>query len=225
MAKLVWDKVGERFYETGVDHGILYPTKNGQYQAGVAWNGLSSVSETPSGAETTPTYADNIKYFNMTSAEDFGGTIECFTYPDEWKTCNGEDEIDEGIVISQQARVPFGLCYRTRIGNDLQNDSLGYKLHIVYGCTASPSERTYSTVNDSPEPLTFSYEFSTTPVPVTGKRPTALLVIDSTKCDPSILEKIEEALYGKDPTTEGGTDGKDPKLLMPDEIISMIAAG
>ena len=200
--KLVWDKVGERYYETGVDHGVLYPINpsTNLYDNGVAWNGLVSVSENPSGAESNPQYADNIKYLDLMSAEEFGATIECFTTPPEWDICDGSLSPVEGMNVFQQARRTFGLCYRTKVGNDVTED-LGYKLHLVYGAKAQPSERAYNTVNDSPEALQFSYEITTTPVEVgTGYKPTAIVVIDSTKFvsdeAKAKLAALEQILYG-----------------------------
>lgn len=216
MPKIVWDKAGEHFYETGVDHGVLYPTNAGVYGKGVAWNGLTGVTESPSGAESTGQYADNIKYLNLISAEEFGATIEAFTYPPEFSVCDGSAEPTPGVMIGQQTRKPFGMSYRTLLGNDLQNTDYGYKLHIIYGATASPSERAYSTVNDSPEAITFSWEVTTTPVEVTGYKPTASLVIDSTKVAPANMATLENILYG----SETG----DPRLPMPDEVISIIGS-
>nr|DAU83853.1 MAG TPA: tail tube protein [Caudoviricetes sp.] len=220
MAKLVWDKTGEHLYETGVDHGVLYfPDQTGAYKNGVAWNGLISVSESPSGAEATGQYADNIKYLNLISAEEFGATIEAYTYPEEFEACNGNKELvdDSGVYVGQQSRSVFGFCYRTMIGNDTDGQDHGYKLHLVYGCQVSPSEKAYQTINDSPEALTFSWELSTTPVNVTGKKPTALLVIDSTKIDSTKLAKIEAKLYG-DETSAGAV------LPTPDEIAEILSA-
>lgn len=203
--KLIWDQTGERFYETGVDHGVLYPynTTNKSYDNGVAWNGLTSVSESPSGAESNAQYADNIKYLDLLSAEEFAATLECFTYPDEWELCDGSVSPVSGVNIHQQARTTFGLSYRTKIGNDVNSD-LGYKLHLVYGCKATPSERAYNTVNDSPEPITFSYSISTTPVNVTGYKATAIITIDSTKFTSTEararLTNLENKLYGTDGT-------------------------
>ena len=203
MSKIVWDAVGEHKYETGIDHGVLYPINpaNNQYDSGVAWNGLTSVSETPSGAESNPQYADNIKYLDLLSAETFGATIACFTYPKEWEECDGSVSPIEGVNVYQQARKTFGLSYRTKIGNDL-NPDLGYKLHLVYGAKATPSERAYNTVNESPEALNFSYTISTTPVEVPGYKPTALLTIDSTKYTSNEakarLAALEDILYGTD---------------------------
>lgn len=198
MAKLVWDEIGERFYETGVDHGVLYPQKDGAYPKGVAWNGLISVSESPSGAEDNPLYADNMKYLNIKSAEELGLTIECYTYPDEWAECDGSAELIPGVSLGQQSRNTFGLSYRTKIGNDTEGSDYGYKLHLVYGCSASPSEKSYQTVNDSPEAITFSYEISTTSIVVDGFKPISSITIDSKKIDPSILADLEKVLYGDD---------------------------
>lgn len=216
MSKIIWDKAGEHIYETGVDHGVLYPTLNGKYQSGVAWNGLTSVSESPSGAESTGQYADNIKYLNLISAEEFGATIEAFTYPDEFSVCDGSAEPVKGVMIGQQTRRPFGLCYRTLIGNDLAGTEYGYKLHLIYGATASPSERAYSTVNDSPEAITFSWEVTTTPVEVPGYKPTASLTVDSTKVAPANMAKLEDILYG--------TADAEPRLPMPQEVIDLIGS-
>lgn len=218
-AKIKWDAVGEHLFETGVKNGVLYrQNASGVYDEGYAWNGLISISESPSGAEATPLYADDIKYLNLMSAEDFGATIEAYTYPDAFAECDGSASIVEGVTIGQQARKPFGLCYRTTIGNDTDGNDHGYKLHIIYGCLASPSERSYSTINDSPEAITFSWEIKTTPVAVTGAKPTACLTIDSTKVDASKLSALEVILYGKDPTNEGAGDGVAPRLPLPDEI-------
>lgn len=220
MARLEWDKTGEHLYETGVDHGVLYfPDQTGAYKNGVAWNGLISVSESPSGAEATGQYADNIKYLNLISAEEFGATVEAYTYPEEFEACNGNKELvdNTGVYVGQQSRSVFGFCYRTMIGNDTNGQDHGYKLHLVYGCQVSPSEKAYQTINDSPEALTFSWELSTTPVNVTGKKPTALLVIDSTKIDSTKLTKIEAKLYG-DATSTGAV------LPTPDEIAEILNA-
>lgn len=217
MAELVWDQVGERVYETGVDHGVLYiPNAQGQYVNGYAWNGLVSVTESPSGAESTPQYADNIKYVNLKSAEEFGGTIEAFTYPDEFGQCDGTAEPEAGVFLGQQGRKTFGMSYRTKIGNDLNSDA-GYKLHLVYGADAAPSEKAYSTVNDSPEAITFSWEFTTTPVPVAGFKPTATLVIDSTKVTAANLTALEDQLYG--------TAGTEPTLPEPADVIALFSGG
>lgn len=224
--KLVWDKTSERYFETGVDRAVLYPfnTTSKAYDNGVAWNGVTGVTETPSGAEPTALYADNIKYLTLMSNEDLGGTITAYTYPDEWAECDGSAELDEGIMIGQQPRKTFGLCYRTRIGNDTEGDSHGYKLHLVYGCLASASERAYATVNDSPEAIEFSWEFTCTPVDVPDFKPTAIVTIDSTKVDADKLKSFEEILYGKDPTTTGGNDGVVPKLPLPSEVQSHFTA-
>lgn len=216
MPRIIWDKAGEHFYETGVDHGVLYPTLNGVYQTGVAWNGLTSVSESPSGAESTAQYADNIKYLNLISAEEFGATIEAFTYPPEFAVCDGSAEPVKGVMIGQQTRRPFGLCYRTLIGNDLAGTDYGYKLHLIYGATASPSERAYATVNDSPEAITFSWEVATTPVEVPGYKPTASLTIDSTQISATNMAKLEEILYG--------SADAEPRLPMPQEVIDLIGS-
>jgi hypothetical protein len=219
MAVLQWDQVGERLYETGVDHGVLYiPDSAGVYADGVAWNGLVTVTESPSGAEANPQYADNIKYLNLYSAEEFGGTIEAFTYPDEWNQFDGMEIASPGVVIGQQTRSVFGLSYRTRVGNDVEGDSHGYKLHLIYGATASPSEKAYSTINDSPEPITFSWEFTTVPVPAGGSlRPTALITVDSRLVNASDLGDLEDFLYG--------TAGSDPSLPAPSEVVTIFGAG
>lgn len=218
MAPLTWDDVGQRLYETGVDHGVLYqPDANGAYVDGVAWNGLTTVTETPSGAESNPQFADNIKYLNLLSAEEFGGTIEAFTYPDEFAQNDGTVAAQPGVSVGQQARRPFGLCYRSRLGNDVDGTDHGYKLHLVYGALASPSEKAYATINDSPEAIAFSWEFTTTPVAVTGLKPTALIVVDSTQVDPADLATLEGILYG--------TPGDDPRLPLPDEVIAVFGAG
>ena len=219
MAKLVWDKTGERLYETGVDRGVLYPlSAEGTYTPGVAWNGLTAVTESPSGAENTDLYADNIKYLSMRSAEIFGATVEAYTYPDEFAECDGSAQLVEGVTIGQQNRKVFGLCYRTLVGNDVDGQDHGYKLHLIYGATASPSERGYATVNDSPEAITFSWELATTPVNVTGFKPTASITIDSTKADPTCLAALEEILYGTDAGEEGTPAAVDPRLPLPDEV-------
>lgn len=226
MPKLVWDADSERFYETGVNHGVIYPKANdGTYPKGVAWNGLISVSENPSGAEATPLYADNIKYLNLRSAEDFGATIEAYTYPPEFAICDGTAEIAKGVNIGQQPRKPFGFVYTTILGNDTENEDHGYKLHLIYGAEAAPSEKGYQTINDNPEAITFSWEVSTTPINVPGFKPTASIVIDSTKVDKAKLAALEEVLYGKDPTTAEANDGAEPRLPLPDEIATMFAEG
>ena len=218
MSKIIWDNAGERTYETGVDHGVLYPIQEGGlYTKGVAWNGLTAVTESPSGAEATPLYADNIKYLNLLSAEDFGCTIEAYTYPDEFAECDGSAEIATGVYAGQQARKVFGLCYRTILGNDTDSNAHGYKLHLIYGCLASPSEKSYSTVNDSPEAITFSWEVKSTPVNVSGFKPTAVLTIDSTKVNAEKLANLEKVLYGSEST--------EAKLPTPDEVVAIVGAG
>lgn len=219
MSKLKWDQSGERLYETGVSNGVLYPLANGAYPEGVAWNGLTAVNENPSGAEATPLYADNIKYLNLMSAEEFGATIEAYMYPDEFGECNGETEFATGVSIGQQTRKLFGMSYQTKIGSD-QNNDLGYKIHLIYGALAAPSEKAYSTVNDSPEAITFSWEISTTPVKVEGFKPTATLVIDSTKVDADALTRLKNVLYGTDGSQ--GTEGTTARLPLPDEVLSII---
>jgi len=218
MAALTWDQVGERTYETGVDRGVLYfPDETGDYTDGVAWNGLTTVTESPSGAESSPQYADNIKYLNLVSAEQFGLTVEAFTYPDEFGAADGSAEPTPGVVLGQQGRKIFGLCYRTKKGNDLEGDSFGYKLHLVYGCQAAPSEKAYGTINDSPEAISFSWEVSTTPVPVTGFAPTALIVVDSTVVASADLTALETELYGG--------AASEPHLPTPDEVIALVTPG
>lgn len=219
MAKLVWDKTGDRLYETGVKNGVLYIPTAGVYSKGVAWNGLTAVTESPSGAEATALYADDIKYLSLMSTEEFGATIEAYTYPDEFAACDGSAELADGVMIGQQKRSTFGLCYKTIIGNDTEGNDHGYKLHIIYGAQAKPSERAYATINDSPEAITFSWEITTTPVNVTGAKPTASLVIDSTKADPSKLAALEDILYGKD-----GEPSNEPRLPLPDEIKTLMTA-
>ena len=216
MSKLVWDQTGERLYETGVKYGVLYVQEGAAYPKGVAWNGLTAVTESPSGAEATALYADDIKYLNLMSAEEFGATIEAYTYPDEFMACDGSASLSDGVYIGQQARKSFGLCYRTTIGNDVVNNDYGYKLHLIYGALASPSEKAYSTINDSPEAITFSWEVSTTPVNVTGHKPTACLTIDSTKVAPEKLAALEEILYGKEQA--------EPRLPLPDEVVQIMTA-
>jgi hypothetical protein len=215
MAVLTWDNVGERYYETGVDRGVLYIPTGGVYSMGYAWNGLVSVTESPSGAEPNAQYADNIKYLNLLSVEGFGGTIEAFTYPPEFAACDGTTIQNAGVVVGQQSRQVFGLSYRTRLGNDALGDDYGYKLHLVYGCLASPSEKAYSTINDSPEPITFSWEFSSTPVAVTGLKPTSVVTVDTTKITGGQLTTLTNALWG--------TAGTSPRLPLPDEVITMAA--
>lgn len=228
MSKIVWDKTGERLYETGVKNGVLYPMSltgenKGKYPKGVAWNGLTAVNESPSGAEEEPLYADDIKYGAPRSNEEFGGTIEAYTYPDEFGACDGSAEIASGVKVGQQKRNPFGFCYKTTVGNDVEGNDYGYKLHLVYGATANPSEKEFATINDSPEAVTFSWEFTTTPVEVPGHKPTAHIEIDSTKADSTKLAALEEILYGKDPTTTNGNDGVDARLPLPAEIITLMA--
>ena len=224
MSKIVWDKTGERYYETGVKNGVLYIPTDGVYSKGVAWNGLTAVTESPSGAEATALYADDIKYLNLYSAEEFGATIEAYTYPDEFAVCDGSAELTSGVTIGQQDRKTFGLSYRTTIGNDTDGNSYGYKLHLIYGCKASPSEKAYATINDSPEAITFSWEVTTTPVSVNGFKPTACITIDSTKADPTKLAALEEILYGKNGTGEPETGGVEPRMPLPDEIATLMAA-
>lgn len=226
MSKLVWDKTGERIYETGVKNGVLYiKGPDGTYSNGVAWNGLTAVTESPSGAEPTPLYADDIKYLNLMSTEEFSATVEAYTYPDEFAECDGSASLTNGVTIGQQTRKQFGMCYKTTVGNDVSGNEYGYKLHMIYGCLAAPSEKAYATINDSPEAITFSWEVSTTPVNVNNNKPTSTLTIDSTKVDKSKLAALEEILYGKDPTTDGGSDGVDPRLPLPDEIATLMKAG
>lgn len=218
MARLVWDNTGERLYETGVRNGVLYLRDDaGDYPTGVPWNGLTSVTESPSGAEATPLYADDIKYLSLMSAEDFGATVEAYTYPEEFMECDGSAAISKGVFIGQQSRRTFGLSYRTTIGNDVAGNDYGYKLHLIYGCLASPSDKAYQTINDSPEAITFSWEMTTTPTNVTGHKPTASLTIDSTKVDAEKLMQLEAILYG-DATTEA-------RLPLPDEIATLFPAG
>ena len=217
MSKLVWDATGERKYETGVRNGVLYVmAEGGTYPKGVAWSGLTAVTESPSGAEATALYADDTKYLNLISAEEFGATIEAYTYPDEFAECDGSATLAAGVTIGQQPRKTFGMSYRTVYGNDVDNESYGYKLHLIYGAVAAPSEKAYATINDSPEAITFSWEVKTTPVNVTGHKPTASLTIDSTKVDEAKLKKIEDILYG---AAEG-----EARLPLPDEIIQIIQA-
>lgn len=222
--KLVWDKTGEHYYETGVKNGVLYPmSASGTYPKGVAWNGLTAITESPSGAEATALYADDIKYLNLMSNEEFGATVEAYTYPDEFAECDGSASLTEGVYIGQQARKTFGLCYRTTLGNDSKGNDYGYKLHIIYGAMASPSEKAYSTINDSPDAITFSWELTTTPVAVANFKPTASLTIDSTKVDPQKLAALEEILYGKDGTGEDHSTGAiEPRLPLPDEIANLM---
>lgn len=217
MTKLTWDQTGERFYETGVKNGVLYvyDSVTKKYGKGVAWNGLTAVTESPSGAEASPLYADDIKYLNLMSAEEFGATIEAYTYPEEFAECDGSASLADGVYIGQQKRKTFGLCYRTVVGNDVDGNDLGYKLHIIYGALAAPSEKAYATINDSPEAITFSWEVTTTPVEVEGFKPTACVTIDSTKCDKTKLGQLEAKLYGSE--TEEAT------LPLPAEVATIMA--
>lgn len=225
--KLKWDQIGERYYQAGCDHGVLYLQKNGAYPKGVAWSGLTSVTENPSGAEENAIYADNMKYLSLLSAETYGATIECLTAPDEWDACNGESELAPGVKIGQQRRSAFGFSYRTKLGNDTDGDDYGYILHLVYGCKASPSDQAHETINESPDTTTFSYTITTTPVDVSGKgpdgkpyKPTASVTINSTKADPEKLAALEKILYGSN--GEGDTDtGTDARLPLPDELKEM----
>lgn len=217
MSRIIWDETGKRLYETGVEKGVLYPLQlGGMYSKGVAWNGLTGVTESPSGAEASPIYADNIKYLNLMSAEEFGATIEAYTYPDEFAVCDGSIELEVGVSIGQQNRKTFGLSYRTALGNDTEGTDHGYKLHLIYGGMAAPSEKGYTSINDSPEAITFSWEVTTTPVAVTGFKPTASLTIDSTKVDPAKLAALELVLYGN--------DGVDARLPLPNEIADIFKA-
>ncbi len=227
MAKLKWDQLGERKYKTGVDHGVLYPQQAGAYPKGVVWNGLTTVTKSPSGAEDNKLYADNMQYLNIKSAEILGLTIECYMYPDEFAQCNGESELADGVTLGQQRRNTFGFCYRNKIGNDTEGEDYGFELNLVYGCSATPSEQTNQTINDSPEASTFSYEISTTPVNVSGVgpdgkpyKPSASITIDSTKVDKTKLAELEKILYGSD--EDGGAEAR---LPLPDEIKTLFAAG
>lgn len=214
MSKLVWDQTGERLYETGVRNGVLYIPTDGVYSKGVAWNGLTAVTESPSGAEATPLYADDIKYLNLMSAEEFGATIEAYTYPEEFAECDGSASLADGVYIGQQVRKTFGLSYRTVVGNDTEGADYGYKLHLIYGALAAPSEKAYATINDSPEAITFSWEVTTTPVSVNGFKPTASITIDSTKADATKLAALEAILYG--------SDSEEARLPLPDEIATLM---
>ena len=215
MAVIKWDSTGERFFEMGVKKGVLYPIDNeGNYTKGVAWNGLTSVAETPDGAEATDLYADDIKYASFRSAEKFGGTVEAYMFPDEWYECDGSAELAPGVYLGQQTRKKFGMSYVTQIGNDVQGDGFGYKLHLVYGATASPSERTYESINDSPDAITFSWDFETTPVDVAGHKPTSLITINSLTADPTKLKTLEAILYG--------AESQEPRLPMPDEVYTLM---
>ena len=216
MTKLNWDVQGERYYETGVSKGVLYPFKEGKYSKGVAWNGLTAVTESPSGAEPTPLYADDIKYLNLLSNEEFAATVEAYTYPDEFAECDGSAEIAVGVSAGQQKRIPFGMSYVTKIGNDTDGQDHGYKIHLIYGALAAPTQKSYATVNDNPEAITFSWELSTTPVEVPNLKPTACITIDSTKVEPAKLKKIEDKLYG--------TESEEATLPTPTELAALIAA-
>lgn len=218
MSRITWDNAGERYYETGVKQGVLYPIQTGGlYNKGVAWNGLTAVTESPSGAEATALYADDIKYLNLLSNEEFGATIEAYTYPDEFAECDGSAALADGVMIGQQKRKTFGLCYRTAVGNDVDGSDFGYKLHLVYGCLAAPSEKAYATINDSPEAITFSWEVTTTPVSVEGYKPTSQITIDSTKADSEKLAALEDILYGKEDV--------EARLPLPDEVATLMAKG
>lgn len=217
MTALVWDATGEHFYETGVDHGVLYIPTEGVYSKGVAWNGLTGVTESPSGAESNPQYADNIKYLNLISAEEWAGTIEAFTYPDEFAACNGEKQLVAGVTVGQQSRSTFGMSYRTKIGNDTDGSDHAYKIHLLYGLTAAPSEKAYTTVNDSPEAVTFSWEASSVPVNVNGMLPTSSITIDSRTADPTKLAELEKILYGGEEA--------EARLPLPDEVKTLMTAG
>jgi hypothetical protein len=216
MAPLTWDQIGDKLYETGVDHGVLYlPDPAGIYNKGYAWNGLTTVTESPSGAAATPQYADNIKYLNLVSAEEFGGTIEAFTYPDEFAECDGTSVPEPGVTVGQQSRKTFGLSYRTKVGNDIDGEDFGYKLHLVYGALAAPSDKAYATINDSPAAISFSWAITTTPVPVTDLKPTSLIVVDSTVVDPAKLKSLEDLLYG--------VAAIEAALPTPDAVITLFA--
>lgn len=222
MPELMWDEVGKRLYETGVRRGVIYPqSESGTYPEGVAWNGLTAVTESPSGAESNPQYADDIKYIDLTSAEEYGATIEAYTYPDEFAECDGSAEIAPGVIIGQQKRKTFGMCYRTIIGNDVAGEDYAYKLHLIYGAKATPSEKGYASQNDSPDAITFSWEITTTPVAVTGFKPTACLTIDSSKTDAAKMAALEAILYGTN--GEGESNGTTARLPLPDEVKTLMA--
>lgn len=227
MSRLTWDKTGERYYETGIKQGVLYPIQtDGKYSKGVAWNGLTAVTESPSGAEATALYANDIKYLNLISNEEFGITIEAYTYPDEFAECDGSAALADGVMIGQQKRKTFGLCYKTTVGNDVDGNDYGYKLHLIYGCLAAPSEKAYNTINDSPEAITFSWEVSTTPVSVNGFKPTSQITIDSTKiaeAKKAKLTELEDILYGKNGTGDGQTGATEARLPLPDEVVTLFA--
>lgn len=223
MSKLVWDETGDRLYETGVKQGVLYKqSSSGTYPKGVAWNGLTAVTESPSGAEATPLYADDIKYLNLTSVEEFGATVEAYTYPDEFAECDGSASIATGVSIGQQKRSAFGMCYKTVLGNDVSGNDYGYKIHIIYGAKAAPSEKAYATINDSPEAITLSWELTTTPVSVSGFKPTASVTIDSTKVPAAKLAALEKILYGVDADETNSVEAADPRLPLPDEIAELV---
>ena len=225
MSRIEWDKTGERLYETGTDRGVLYVAEGTTYPAGVAWNGLTGVDESPSGAEANAQYADNIKYLELRSAEEFGATITAYTYPDEFEQCDGSAEPVEGMYIGQQARKRFGLSYRTLIGNDVDGNEHGYLLHLIYGATASPSQRSYTTVNDSPEPIEFSWEVTTTPVNITGYKPVAHIRINSTKADPEKLAVLESVLYGTDADASNNVEATTASLPLPDAVKYILTTG
>lgn len=214
MSKIVWDKIGERIYETGVDHGVLYVQDSPS--GGVPWNGLINVSENPTGAEANPQYADNIKYLNLVAPEEFEASIEAFTYPDEFSECDGSVEVVNGLMVSQQNRKTFGLSYRTAVGSDTAGLNYGYKLHLVYGALAAPTDKSYATQSESPEAITFSWDITTTPVPVEGFKPTACLIIESWTADSACLKDLEKVLYGSDEP-----DAK-PRLPLPDEVLQIM---
>lgn len=220
MAKLVWDTVGERYYETGVKNVVLYPQVNGAYPEGVAWNGITNVTQTPTGADSNPIYADDIKYLDIRSVEEEEGSITAYTYPDEWAACDGSAALTEGVYIHQQPRQAFGLCYRTVLGNDTEYENYGYKLHLIYGATASPSEKSHDTINDSPEAVEMSWDFTTVPVAVTGHKNTSSIEIDSTKVDATKLAALEAILYGTDGS---GSTGTTARLPLPDEVLSTLS--
>lgn len=224
MSRIIWDDIGKRLYETGVEKGVLYPRDNtGLYPLGVPWNGLISVTESPSGAEPTPLYADNIKYLTMMSIEELGIGIEAYTWPDEFSECDGSGELADGVMVGQQTRKVFGLSYVTVLGNDVELNDYGYKLHLIYGCLAAPSEKAYTTTNDSPDAITFSWDVTTTPVPVPGFKPTANITIDSTTADPDALKALEDILYGKDAEDEG--EATPARLPLPAEVLSIFGEG
>lgn len=232
MSKIKWDQTGERRFKVGVDHGVIYPMKNGAYPEGFAWNGLTNVTESPSGAEDNPLWADNMKYLNLKSAEELGLTIECYTYPEAFEACDGKRELAEGIIVGQQARNMFGFSYRNKLGDDVEGEDKGFEIHLVYGCSAAPSEQANATINDSPEAATFSYEISTTPVTVSGLnsdgkpfKPVASLTIDSTRMTRENIVKLEEILYGTDGTGDDGAGGTTGRLPLPDELKTLFAAG